>query len=243
MGNLRYATASADGTWLWDSIEERYFITERRAVENLNEKLEKAAAEVDKMKSLTPKSASAVAARIRALKDRRDVVVIRQTLLRDVSQLKSFEATQLELGYEGVMLRRADQGEYPQKPGKANRSTLNEFYLVRLKRFEYAEANIQDIHILEHNLNEARTAAGRRSTSKAGVVLDAEGLIGSATLRDCTTGKLFDTNVSRDALRRWPGWKNPKLWRGKRIRYKYQVCGTLDKPRINTATFEELLPT
>ena len=50
MGNLRYATASADGTRLYDSIEERHFITEKKAVENLNEKLERAAKIVESVR-------------------------------------------------------------------------------------------------------------------------------------------------------------------------------------------------
>ena len=41
MGVLRYASAGPDR--LWDAIEERYFITEKRAVEKMNEKLERAA--------------------------------------------------------------------------------------------------------------------------------------------------------------------------------------------------------
>jgi len=43
MSNLRYASANADGTRLYDSVEDRYFITERLAVEKLNLALERAA--------------------------------------------------------------------------------------------------------------------------------------------------------------------------------------------------------
>ena len=138
--------------------------------------------------------------------------------------------------FRSVMLRRADQGIYPQKPGKENRSTLNEFYLVRMKRFEQAEATIVAVHPLKHNANEERTATGARSSKKAGIVVDAT-KIGSATLKDCKTGKLFDTNIGAARLRKWKGWPSAI---GKKVRYKYQLCGTVDKPRINSCTFAEL---
>jgi hypothetical protein len=64
MSNLRYATASADGTRLYDSVEERYFITEKKAVDNLNEKLERAAQAV-----LSEPTAERAAERVRALKE------------------------------------------------------------------------------------------------------------------------------------------------------------------------------
>jgi len=151
--------------------------------------------------------------------------------------LKAYEAKCLSQGYEGVMLRRADQGVYPQKPGKQNRSTLNEFYLARLKRFEHDDAVIVAFHPLKHNLNTERTATGARSSKKAGKVIDAEGRVGSVTLRDVKTGVEFDTTVGAEALRTWNGWHRAI---GKMVRYKYQVCGTKDKPRINTCAFDEL---
>lgn len=172
--------------------------------------------------------------------DRQTVVLIRQTFIRDIPQLRAYEAKMLTCGYEGVMLRCAKQGAYPQKPGKENRSTLREFYLARLKRFEHSDAEILAVHPLRHNLNQEKTAAGRRSSRKSGIVENAR-LIGSATLRDIKTGVVFDTNVNGDLLRAWEGWKDARRWKDTRVRYRYQVRGTKDKPRINTCGFEELL--
>lgn len=169
------------------------------------------------------------------------LVTIRQVPIEGILSLKKFEAKCLAQGFEGVMLRRADQGAYPQKPGKENRSTLREFYLCRVKRFEQAEATIVSISYLEHNLNEDRTGTGRRSSKKANVEVD-ETQIGGALLRDCVTGKEFSTSVAREALRRWEGWQDERLWKGKKVRYKYQLVGTVDKPRINTCKFSEVLP-
>jgi DNA ligase-1 len=175
-----------------------------------------------------------------ALRDEPYIMVIKQVLVKTLAALQAFERECLRQGYEGVMLRRGDQGPYPQKPGKENRSTLREFDLVRLKRFEYAEAVILAVHSLRHNLNDARTRTGKRVTDKDGIVVD-KSRIGSATLRDVETGVEFDTTVASEALRSWAGWRDPARWRGMTVRYKYQAVGTLDKPRINTCAFEELL--
>jgi DNA ligase-1 len=164
------------------------------------------------------------------------VTIIPQMPIETVNQLKKFEVKCLTQGFEGVMLRRADQGVYPQKPGKENRSTLREFYLVRMKRFEQAEAIITAVHPLKHNANEERTGAGKRSSKKAGIVVDAS-RVGSATLRDIKTGKEFDTTIGAERLRTWKGWSSAI---GKKVRYKYQLVGTVDKPRINTCSFVEL---
>ena len=169
-----------------------------------------------------------------------NIIPIKQQLIKTLDKLKAFERECLRQGYEGVMLRRGDQGAYPQKDGKENRSTLKEFDLVRLKRFEYEEATILAVHPLMHNTNEERTATGKRATKRAGMVED-KTRVGSATLKDSKTGIEFDTTIGAEALRSWVGWKRPELWRGKTVRYKYQAVGTVDKPRINTCTFEELL--
>ena len=162
---------------------------------------------------------------------------ITQTLIRNAKQLAAFEVKCRERGYEGVMLRRGDAGPYPQKPGKENRSTLREFDLVKLKRFEYDTATIVRAHHLEHNANEEKTAAGKRSTRRAGIVVDAT-RVGSVTLRHKKFGD-FSVNVQTEELRA----KGIEWWdarRGARVRFKYQVAGTKDKPRIPQCTFAEL---
>jgi DNA ligase-1 len=168
-----------------------------------------------------------------------NIIPIKQQLIKTLDKLKTFERECLRQGYEGVMLRRGDQGAYPQKGGKENRSTLKEFDLVRLKRFEYEEATILAVHPLMHNTNEERTATGKRATKKAGMVED-KTRVGSATLKDRKIGVEFDTTIGAEALRSWAGWKRPELWRGKTVRYKFQAVGTVDRPRINTCDFAGL---
>ena len=168
----------------------------------------------------------------------RSVDVVKQTLIRNAAQLQAYETKQLSLGYEGIMLRRADARPYMQK-----RSTLREFNLVKLKRMEFGEASIVAVYPLRHNDNTDKTATGRRTTAKAGIRLD-KTQTGSALLRDVKTKVEFTVNVPTDDLRRWAGWTKHSQWAGKVVRYKYQLRGTLKggAPRFPTATFKELLP-
>lgn len=184
-------------------------------------------------------------AMFQALSERGDLVghpyvkLVKQKLIRNASQLRSFEATMLEKGYEGVMLRRMDCPAYPQKPGKDNRSTLNEFWLVKLKRFDYGEARIIACHYLEHNKNEERTESGKRSTKRSGIVID-KTQVGRVSVVETETREPFSLTVPTNLLRqKGMDWWTKQI--GKTVRYKYQVAGMKDAPRICTSEFKELL--
>ena len=172
-------------------------------------------------------------------KSSKTINVIKQTTIKTEQQLIAYEQRCLSKGYEGIMLRAvaASDGPYPQKPGKENRSTLNEFTLVKLKRREFSNAIIQGWDLLEHNVNEEKTAAGKRSSKKSGIVVD-NNRVGSIRLKD---GKyVFDVNVQTNKLRdKGPRWWQQQL--GKKVRYSYQLIGTKDSPRQPQATFQELL--
>lgn len=167
----------------------------------------------------------------------RYVKVLPQMTLNNAKDLMELERTALEQGYEGLMLRPEFGVAYPQKPGKENRSTLKEFYLVKLKRFEYAEAIITAHHPLEHNTNVDTTATGRRSGKRSGMLADTS-RVGSVTLTD---GKrTFNMTVSTNELRnKGRDWWDKQI--GRKVRYKYQLVGSKDKPRIATCEFKELL--
>ena len=157
-------------------------------------------------------------------------------IIRSKDQLLAYEDKVLAQGYEGVMLRRFTE---PTPGYMQKRSTLNEFMLVRLKRFEFGEAFITEVHFQEHNKNEGRTSTGKRSTSKAGMVQDTS-RIGSVTLWDAERELSFNMTVGGDKLQTWSGWAQERNWKGKCVRYKYQAHGTIDKPRIASCTFAEL---
>jgi len=164
------------------------------------------------------------------------VDLVKQTLIRNAAQLQAYLAAQLSKGYEGCMLRCADAGPYMQK-----RSTLKEFSLVKYKPWEFSEAVILAAYPLRHNDNTEKTSTGRRTTSKAGIRLD-KTQTGSALLRDVKTKVEFTVNIPTAELRTWPGWRLTTSWLGKRVRYKYQLVGTLNggAPRFPVANFLEL---
>jgi DNA ligase-1 len=165
--------------------------------------------------------------------------IVPQTLIKNRKQLEAFEAKCLAKGYEGVMLRRADGPAYPQKPGKDNRSTVNEFYLVKLKRFDYGEARIIAPRYLEHNKNEERTSTGKRSSKKSGMVVDFK-RIGKVDVVEIDTKAKFSLTVPTNLLRdKGFDWWQRQV--GKVVRYKHQLAGAKDAPRICTCKFEELL--
>ena len=87
--------------------------------------------------------------------------------IRDAAQLADYEETCLTDGYEGVMIRT------PDSPYKCGRSTEREGWLLKIKRFEDAEAVVLDTYEGMSNHNEAqRDAFGRtkRSSAQAGKV-------------------------------------------------------------------------
>lgn len=87
--------------------------------------------------------------------------------MRTIDKLLELEAAFLGQGFEGVMIRSYDG------PYKYGRSTAREGYLLKLKRFEDAEAVILGAEELMHNANEAGTnelGLTKRSSAKAGKV-------------------------------------------------------------------------
>lgn len=162
------------------------------------------------------------------------VFPVEQVVINTPLQLLRYENKQLHRGYEGIMLRRMDAGRYMEK-----RSTLREFYLVKLKRFEYAEAIIMSVHPLVRNKNADKTGTGRRSTVKSGLVVDAN-RTGSATLYSEATGE-FSVAIPGDKLQ----LAGDDFWAaavGRKVRYKYQPIGSLKGvPRFPTCEFAELL--
>jgi DNA ligase-1 len=128
----------------------------------------------------------------------------------------------------------AAAGPYMQK-----RSTLREFNLVKLKRFDYGEARLLGVYALKHNLNAEKTATGARSSKKDGISIDAD-LFGSVAVQDVKSKVKFSISIPGDVLRAWSGWRDERQWKGKVVRYKFFPTGNVSAPRFPTATFEEL---
>lgn len=146
-----------------------------------------------------------------------------------MEELDALEATFLELGYEGAMIRDLDG------PYKFGRSTTNEGYLLKVKRFEDGEADVISAEERMHNANEktlVKNGKAARSSHKAGKV--ATGVLGSLLVRDRKTGVEFNVGSGFNDAERAALWAQPELYVGKVIKYQYFPTGSKDKPRFPT---------
>jgi DNA ligase-1 len=155
-----------------------------------------------------------------------ELMIVDHQTIQDQAALDLFEHDALARGYEGVMLRS------PGGPYKNGRSTEREGYLLKLKRFEDAEARIVGYEELDHNANE-KGADGKRTSHKAGKVpmgrLGALKVIGVAGTYDSVAfniGTGFD-DEARDYI-----WKHQKEYLGHLVKFSYFPTGSKDAPRF-----------
>lgn len=149
------------------------------------------------------------------------------TLIRNMEELAEYEVAQLDRGYEGVMLRD------PQSPYKFGRSTANEGYLLKLRRFADSEAEIIGFEELMHNQNEStlnETGHTERSTKQAGL-LHADTL-GALIVRDIHSGVEFKIGTGFTAAERQQFWNLRAIIRGALVKYQYFPTGSKTKPRF-----------
>jgi DNA ligase-1 len=149
------------------------------------------------------------------------VVLLPQLLVKTEDQLLTVEEKLVDAGYEGVILR------CPQGPYKQGRSTANEGWMLKLKRFLDSEAEIIGIEEEMHNGNVAKTnALGRteRSSHKANLV--GKGTMGALIVRDLNTKVEFKIGTGFTAEDRSADWPLGKI-----VKYKYFPVGVKDKPR------------
>lgn len=156
------------------------------------------------------------------------VKIVEHRSVIDHSELTICEEDYLQRGFEGLMIRD------PLGPYKCGRSTTKEAYLLKLKRFEDAEAVVIGFDEAMANTNEAtigELGQTKRSTKKAGrrakntlgalVVKMSDGLV----LR-VGTGKGLTDELKKEI------WSNRKRYLGQLIKFRYQQVGTKDSPRI-----------
>lgn len=160
------------------------------------------------------------------------VSLLAHKMLKSEDELVDYEAKQLILGFEGVMLRDPN-GLY-----KHGRSTLKEQGLLKLKRFADSEATIIGAIELMENTNESvRNALGylEKSTKKAGKV--GKGMLGALQVRDLKTGVEFEVGSGFTEAQRSAFWgqylaQHGPASVGGTIKYKYQPVGVKEKPRF-----------
>lgn len=144
----------------------------------------------------------------------------------DAEKLEQLERLIIEEGHEGAILRQ------PHAAYKFGRASKTAGELVKLKRFEDAEAEIIGVYEEQHNGNVAvRNALGRteRSTAQAGKT--GKGTLGGFHVRDLETGIEFKVGTGFSAEERQTYWTQQATMIGRYVKYKSFKIGVKEKPR------------
>lgn len=152
------------------------------------------------------------------------IAVLDQELLHTEAEMLEYEAFCVSKGYEGIILRK------PTAPYKHGRSTVNEGYLLKVKRFVDNDAEILGVVEEMFNGNDAEVnelGRTKRSTAQAGLV--GKGSMGALHVRDLTTGIEFHIGTGFTAADRQALWVQPPI--GKLCKYKHFPIGAKTAPR------------
>ncbi len=160
------------------------------------------------------------------------VYILESVLLSDQFELLRYEDKMIEAGFEGIMLRHPN-GRY-----KYGKSTLNEGYLMKFKRFVDTEAEIIGFTELMRNDNEAEiNELGLTKRSKVSANMTPMGVLGNFIVRGAEVGNpfygvTFEVGSGLTAADKAKFWKERDSLLGKIIKVKYFERGVLDKPRF-----------
>lgn len=158
-----------------------------------------------------------------------DVIKVVQHPVVSPEHLLDIEDSYLQQGYEGVMLR-AFRG--PCSFYKYGRSTPKEGTLLKLKRFEDAEAEVINYDEEMRNDNEAVTnALGRTERSQHAENKVGKGRLGALV---CATpeGAEFKIGTGFTAAQREQFWAKRGDLIGRIVKYKSFMIGVKDAPRF-----------
>lgn len=156
------------------------------------------------------------------------IELVQQVIIENEEELLEYEQAQIELGWEGVMVRSIN-GKY-----KFGRSTVNEGILLKLKRFDEDEAEIIGFAELMHNANEATTnelGQTERSSHK-------ENMVGRETLGSISVRWKdeieFEIGTGFTAALRERLWKDATSGTlcGKTVTFSFQGIGSQGRPRF-----------
>jgi DNA ligase-1 len=160
------------------------------------------------------------------------VKLLTHSLCPNVESLNLVEELAVAEGHEGIMVRSLDG------PYKQGRSTEKEGYLLKIKRFEDAEAIIIGYEERMHNGNEAKkNAVGRTERSTAQDGLTGRGDLGALIVRGINgTYKYVEFKIGTgfDDKERLDIWSKRDIMMGMIIKYQYFPTGSKDKPRFPT---------
>ena len=148
-----------------------------------------------------------------------------QHVVTCLDTLLLLEQEMLDQGYEGLILRD------PNSPYKRGRSTVNEGYLLKLKRFVDAEAEVIGFEERMHNGNEATTnELGRTARSSHQAGKTGRGDLGALLLRTAD-GMEFACGTGFTDSERAEIWTNKDSFLGCIAKYKHFEIGSKDAPR------------
>ena len=140
--------------------------------------------------------------------------------------LEICEADAIARGKEGIIIR-SPHGYY-----KAGRSTINEQYLLKLKRFVDDEAIIMGFEEFMHNCNEATVnAQGLTERSSHKDNLEPGNKLGALICKAEGFQEYFKIGSGFTDEQRIHIWSLRLELLGKQVTYKYQKHGMKDKPR------------
>ena len=162
------------------------------------------------------------------------LVMVQHELIEDMAALNAYEAKQLALGYEGIMVRNP-AGDY-----KHGRSTVKEGGLLKLKRFTDGEAIIVGFEEEMENLNEKTVNEKGRSKRSS----HAENKRGKGTLGAfvcalvpplgkslSSTAPTFNIGTGMDHALRAHVWANRDKFMNQIVKFKHFDHGAVDAPR------------
>lgn len=151
--------------------------------------------------------------------------ILPQHLVLTMDDLLKTEQLMLDAGYEGLMIR------HPDAPYKYGRSTVKEGWLLKLKRFQDAEATIVGFEERMHNGNEATTdelGRTKRSSHQAGKT--GRGDLGALV---CDyNGVRFTIGTGFTDVERANIWAERDQYLGKLAKFKFFPVGVKEAPRF-----------
>lgn len=157
-----------------------------------------------------------------------DIKVLEQRLLETPEQIAAMEKEALDLGYEGLIVRKPN-GLY-----RRGRATWNQGWLMKVVRVLTSEAEVLGFEEMMHNDNIATIdARGYTVRQKLSVNMRASGMLGKFLCRDVKTGVEFKcgngdglTHQLREEI-----WRNQEKYLGRFFKYSHKPYGMKEKPR------------
>jgi DNA ligase-1 len=164
-----------------------------------------------------------------ALRDCERLVFHDWLTAKSVAEIEAYEDKQLQLGYEGLILR----GLYA--PYKFGRSTMKEGGMLKLKRWTDAEFLIVGVEEMMHNENEAYTnEKGNTQRSKKAEGMVPAGMLGAliCLMPDGVTTFTVGGGPGLTLKRRKELWDIRDTLPGQWAKVKYFAPGTKIRPRM-----------